>query len=239
MCRPNKHVWLAAAVWLKASRCRRSLPKPAHPAAPAPIFRLTSWRRSSQLSMCDVNESQPGDAGNQQPPRSEDEAASASNGVGRTHQGLCTITDAPSVVDSLASDHSGVQHLTTLLGQSASDLDLQVMKLKAERAEMKRDKTRLSAQLRNTERTKRNASATAPPNSATTTSSRFTPCACTPSRRRTPRTRHRRVDGCLRRPEGIICHCTITRSVKVNAQAWEHQSIIHRCVHPPGFPCVM
>ena len=45
--------------------------------------------------------------------------------------------------------------MTTLLGQSASDLDLQVMKLKAERAEMKREKTRLSAQLRNTERKKR------------------------------------------------------------------------------------
>ena len=152
MCRPSKNVRFAVPFWLNASRCRRSLPKPAHPAAPAPIFRLTSWRRSSQLSMCDVNESQPGDAGNQQPPRTQDEAASASNGVGRTHQVLCTITDAPSVVDSLASDHSGVQHLTTLLGQSASDLDLQVMKLKAERAEMKREKTRLSAQPRNTER---------------------------------------------------------------------------------------
>ena len=44
--------------------------------------------------------------------------------------------------------------MKTLLGQSASDLDLQVMKLKAERADMKREKTRLIAQLRNTERNK-------------------------------------------------------------------------------------
>ena len=39
--------------------------------------------------------------------------------------------------------------------QSGSGLDLQVMKFKAERAEMKREKTRLGAQLRNTERNKR------------------------------------------------------------------------------------
>ena len=109
----------------------------------------------SRLSRCDVNESQPGDAGDQQLPRSQDEAASASNGVGRTHEVPCTTTDAPTVVDSLAIDHIGVQHLETPSGQSASDLDLQVMKLKAERAEMKREKTRLSAQIRNAERNKR------------------------------------------------------------------------------------
>ena len=109
----------------------------------------------SQLSMCDVNESQPGDAGDQQLP-SQDEAASASNGVGHTHKGPIATSDEPTVGDALASDHTErVQHLKTLLGQSASDLDLQVMKLKADRAEMVREKTRLSAQLRNTERKRR------------------------------------------------------------------------------------
>ena len=68
----------------------------------------------SQLSRCDDNESQPGDAADQQVSRFQNEAASASNGVGRTHKGPCTTTDAPTVVDSLASDHSGVQHLKTL-----------------------------------------------------------------------------------------------------------------------------
>ena len=99
----------------------------------------------SQLSRCDVNESQPGDAGDQQLP-SQDEAASASNGVGHTHMGPITTSDEPTVGDALVSDHTElVQHLKTLLGQSASDLDLRVMKLKAERAEMKRENTRLGA----------------------------------------------------------------------------------------------
>ena len=106
----------------------------------------------SQLSMCDVNESHPGDAGDQQLP-SPDEAASASNGVGHTHKGPIATSDEPTVGDALASGHTErVQHLKILLGQSASDLDLQVLKLKAERAEMKREKARLSAQLRNTKR---------------------------------------------------------------------------------------
>jgi len=52
------------------------------------------------------------------------------------------------------SDH-GVQHLTSLLDKSASDLDLEVIRLKSERAEMKKEKKRVSAALRNTERKRR------------------------------------------------------------------------------------
>ena len=42
--------------------------------------------------------------------------------------------------------------MTSLLEKPASDLDLEVVRLKAERAEMKKQTKRLSAQLRNTER---------------------------------------------------------------------------------------
>ena len=46
----------------------------------------------------------------------------------------------------------GVQHLTSLLEKPASDLDLEVLRLKAERTEMKKEKKRLAAQIKNTER---------------------------------------------------------------------------------------
>ena len=102
--------------------------------------------------MPDDNESQPRDAEHQDPPRSSHEAAAETNGVARIHKGGWPNRSAPTVVDALAIADHGPQHLTTLLEAPASDLDIEVIRLKAERAEMKREKKRLSAQLRNTKR---------------------------------------------------------------------------------------
>ena len=102
--------------------------------------------------MPDDNESQPQDAEHQDPPRSSHEAAAETNGVARILKGGWPSRTAPTKVDALAEADHGVQHLTSLLEKPASDLDLEVLRLKAERTEMKREKKRLSAQLRNTER---------------------------------------------------------------------------------------
>ena len=57
------------------------------------------------------------------------------------------------MTDALSQSDHGIQHLTSLLEKPASDLDLEVLRLKAVRTEMKKkEKKRLSAQLRNTER---------------------------------------------------------------------------------------
>ena len=104
--------------------------------------------------MTDDNESQPQDAVHQDTPASSHEAAAATNGAARTSSSgrWVTRTSAPKVADALARADHGVQHLTSLLEKPASDLDLEVLRLKAERTEMKKEKKRLSAQLRNTER---------------------------------------------------------------------------------------
>ena len=103
--------------------------------------------------MPDDNESQPQDAVHQDTPGSSNEAAAATNGVARTYpSGRWGNTSAPTVVNALAQVDHGVQHLTSLLEKPASDLDLEVLRVKAERTEMKKERKRLSAQLRNTER---------------------------------------------------------------------------------------
>ena len=108
------------------------------------------------LSMPDDNESQPQDAVHQDAPASSHEGAAATNGVARTDPtGKSGNSKAPTVVNPLTQSDHGVQHLTSLLDKSASDLDLEVLRLKAERAEMNKEKKRVSAALRNTERKRR------------------------------------------------------------------------------------
>jgi len=102
--------------------------------------------------MSDDNESQPQDAVHKDTPGSSHEAAAATNGVARHPGGIWGHTSAPTVTDALAQSDHGIQHLTSLLEKPASDLDLEVLRLKAERTEMKKGKKRLAAQIKNTER---------------------------------------------------------------------------------------
>jgi hypothetical protein len=106
------------------------------------------------LSMPDDNESQPQDAVDQDAPASSHDGAA--HGVPRTDpKGKSGNSKAPTVFNPLTQSDHGVQHLTSLLDKSASDLDLEVIRLKSERAEMKKEKKRVAAQLRNTERKRR------------------------------------------------------------------------------------
>ena len=108
------------------------------------------------LSMPDDNESQPQDAVDQDAPASSHDGAAATHGVARTDpKGKSGNSKAPTVFTPLTQSDHGVQHLTSLLDKSASDLDLEVIRLKSERAEMKKEKKRVAAQLRNTERKRR------------------------------------------------------------------------------------
>lgn len=102
--------------------------------------------------MPDDNESQAKDAAPVDPPRSSHEAAAETNGVARIQKGGWPSRTAATKVDVLAQPDHGVQHLTNLLEQTTSDLDLEVLHLKRERTEMRKEKKRLSAELRNTER---------------------------------------------------------------------------------------
>jgi len=108
------------------------------------------------LSMPDDNESQPQDAVDQDAPASSHDGAAATHGVPRTDpKGKSGNSKAPTVFNPLTQSDHGVQHLTSLLDKSASDLDLEVIRLKSERAEMNKEKKRVAAQLRNTERKRR------------------------------------------------------------------------------------
>ena len=109
------------------------------------------------LSMPDDNESQPQDAVHQDAPASSHDGAAATHGVARTDpKGKSGNSKAPTVFNPLTQSDHGVQHLTSLLDKSASDLDLEVIRLKSERAEMNnKEKKRVSAALRNTERKRR------------------------------------------------------------------------------------
>jgi hypothetical protein len=89
------------------------------------------------LSMPDDNESQPQDAVDQDAPASSHDGAAATHGVPRTDpKGKSGNSKAPTVFNPLTQSDHVVQHLTSLLDKSASDLDLEVIRLKSERAEM-------------------------------------------------------------------------------------------------------
>ena len=106
--------------------------------------------------MSEDNESQPGDAVHKDTPGSSHEAAAATNGVPRTYPtGRWGNTSAPTVTDALSLSDHGIQHLTTLLEQSASELDLEVNRLKDQRTEAKKERKRLAAQINNSERKRR------------------------------------------------------------------------------------
>ena len=94
------------------------------------------------LSMPDDNESHwSTDAVDQDAPASSHDGAAAPHGVARTDpKGKSGSSKAPTVINPLTQSDHGVQHLTSLLDKSASDLDLEVIRLKAERAEMKKGK---------------------------------------------------------------------------------------------------
>ena len=103
--------------------------------------------------MSEDNESQPGDAVHKDTPGSSHEAAAATKNVARTHPlGRWGNTSAPTVTDALSQSDHGIRHLTTLLEQSASDLDLEVNRLKDQRTENRKEKKRLAAQIKNSER---------------------------------------------------------------------------------------
>ena len=114
------------------------------------ITRAIIVRRSPQLSMPGDNESQPQDAQHQDRTEAEAQAAELASSS-KDSSGSLTSKSA-AVQEGLCTADHGVRHLTTLLGKPASDLDQEVARLKTVRAEMKKDKKRLSAQLRNTER---------------------------------------------------------------------------------------
>ncbi len=138
---PQSLVRVMIPCWLKLFRCRRSLPRPAHSASPAPALQPASWRKSPMLSMPDDNESQPQDAVDQDAPASSHDGAAAPHGVARTDpKGKSGSSKAPTVINPLTQSDHGVQHLTSLLDKSASDLDLEVIRLKSERAEMTKGK---------------------------------------------------------------------------------------------------
>ena len=106
--------------------------------------------------MSDDNESQPQDAVHKDTPGSSHEAAAATNGVARHPGGRWGHTSAPTVTDALAQSDHGVQHLTSILEKPASDLDLEVNRLKVERAEMtKTERKRVTNQIKNSERQRR------------------------------------------------------------------------------------
>ena len=106
--------------------------------------------------MSDDNESQPQDAVHKDTPGSSHEAAAATNGVPRTYPtGRWGNTSAPTVTDALSQSDHGVQHLTSLLEKPASDLDLEVNRLKDQRAEMKKERKRVANQIKNSERKRR------------------------------------------------------------------------------------
>ena len=106
--------------------------------------------------MSEDNESQPGDAVHKDTPGSSHEAAAATNGAPRNYPtGRWGNTNAPTVTDALSQSDHGIQHLTTLLEQSASELDLEVNRLKDQRTEAKKARTRLAAQIKNSERKRR------------------------------------------------------------------------------------
>ena len=60
--------------------------------------------------------------------------------------------EASSRSDGQDDPKSGVAILSQLLGNTASDLDLEIARLKAQREEMKKSKKRCAAELKNTER---------------------------------------------------------------------------------------
>ena len=88
--------------------------------------------------MSDDNESQPQDAVHKDTPGSSHEAAAATNGVARHPRGRWGHTSAPTVTDALSQSDHGIQHLTSLLEKSASDLDLEVIRLKDQRTETRK-----------------------------------------------------------------------------------------------------
>ena len=102
--------------------------------------------------MSEDNDSQPGEAVHKDTPGSSHEAAAATNGVARHPGGIWGHTSAPTVTDALAQSDHGIKHLTSLLEKPASDLDLEVNRLKDQRTEMRKEKKRLAAQIKNTER---------------------------------------------------------------------------------------
>ena len=104
--------------------------------------------------MSEDNESQPGEAVHKDPPGSSHEAAAATNRVLPNYP-TGRWGNTPTVTDALSQSDHGIQHLTTLLEQSASELDLEVNRLKDQRTEAKKARTRLAAQIKNSERKRR------------------------------------------------------------------------------------
>ena len=68
------------------------------------------------------------------------------------HEGPLAAGEASSRSDGQDDRKSGVAILSQLLGNTASDLDLEIARLKAQREEMKKSKKRCAAELKNTER---------------------------------------------------------------------------------------
>ena len=68
------------------------------------------------------------------------------------HEGPLAAGEASSRSDGQDDPKSGVAILSQLLGNTASDLDLEIARLKAQREEMKKSKKRCAAELKNTER---------------------------------------------------------------------------------------
>ena len=104
--------------------------------------------------MSEDNESQPGEAVHKDPPGSSHEAAAATNRVLPNYP-TGRWGNTPTVTDALSQSDHGVQHLTSLLEKNASDLDLDVIRLKDQRTEIRKEKKRLAAQIKNSERKRR------------------------------------------------------------------------------------
>ena len=64
------------------------------------------------------------------------------------HEGPLAAGEASSRSDGQDDRKSGVAILSQLLGNTASDLDLEIARLKAQREEMKKNKTLASARIR-------------------------------------------------------------------------------------------
>jgi len=79
-----------------------------------------------------------------------------SSGVGGSNSGAVggTNNEQPSGSSGRVDAPPGVQHLSTLLARGDSELDEEIERLKTERETMKKDKKRVSQQLKNTERKK-------------------------------------------------------------------------------------
>ena len=69
-----------------------------------------------------------------------------------THDGPLAAGEASSRSDGQDDTKGGVAMLSQLLGSTASDLDLEITRLKAQREDMKKQKKRCAAELKNTER---------------------------------------------------------------------------------------